>query len=127
MKKGNKQLSEKKVNRLLQEIRQKTRQKPLFVIEKSLQNVCIPIQYQKMPTRKGFFLYNLRVLNPLQQLKWSIRFILKYSSFTGINILNIFQKKKTKIFFEKKKYFFFLKKNKFNVKTPNKKKYRFKK
>lgn len=127
IKKGKKNLSEIKINNLFRAVYLKTKQKPLFILEKSLQNLCIPIRYHKIPTRKGFFLYNLCILNPLQQLRWSIRLILKYSSFTPTNIINIFFKKKNKIYQEKRKYFYFLKKNKFNLKTINRQQYRFRK
>lgn len=110
LKKGKKSIAENLYNNILIEILKKTKQKPLFILIKTIDNLSptlklINIPVGKRKKRKKKSRYFLIFLNKEKQIKNSINFILFFSRKRKTNflknitneILNTFNKKSKSI------------------------------
>jgi ribosomal protein S7 len=128
LKEGKKHISEKIFNNILINLKNKTKQKPKFILIKTIQNlspklklISVPVGKRKTKKKNSRSRYFLMFLNEEKQIKISINWILSFSktnkNFTQniINeILETFNNKSKSI--EKKKQMYTeIKKLKYNI------------
>lgn len=119
LKKGKKTNSERIFNKILIQLKKKTKQKPIFILLKAINNLLPKLKTINIPNKKkskkknSFFLI---FLEKEKQIKISILWLLKNSNIKNITT-EIIQtsNKKSKTIQEKKKYYHEIKKLKFNL------------
>jgi len=121
LKKGKKTLSENIFKNILINLKKKTKQKPNFILIKSIKNLlpklkAISIPNKKKNKKKKKDRYFLMFLNENKQIKKSINWLLLNSNLKNIiNEIIDTSKNKSKTINTKKQYYKNIKKLKFNI------------
>lgn len=119
LKNGKKTNSEIIFNTILIQLKKKTKQKPMFVLLKAINNLlpklkAISIPNKKKSKKKNTFF--LMFLEEDKQIKMSVLWLLKNAKLQNItNEIILTANKKSKTFQHKKKYYYEIKKLKFNL------------
>lgn len=119
LKNGKKTNSEIIFNTILIQLKKKTKQKPMFILLKAINNLLPKLKTISIPNKKkskkknSFF---LMFLEEDKQIKMSVSWLLKNSKLQNItNEIILTANKKSKTFQYKKKYYYEIKKLKFNL------------
>lgn len=119
LKNGKKTNSEIIFNTILIQLKKKTKQKPIFILLKAINNLLPKLKTISIPNKKkskkknSFF---LMFLEENKQIKMSISWLLKNSKIQNMtNEIILTANKKSKTFQYKKKYYYEIKKLKFNL------------
>jgi ribosomal protein S7 len=119
LKKGKKTNSEILFNIILIELKKKTKQKPLFILVKAINNLMPKLKIINIPNKKKSKKKNkvfLLFLEKEKQIKLSVIWLLKNTNLKKISTEIIeTSKKKSKTIQQKKKYYHEIKKSKFNL------------
>jgi ribosomal protein S7 len=119
LKHGKKTNSEIIFNTILIQLKKKTKQKPMFILLKAINNLLPKLKTISIPNKKkskkknSFF---LMFLEEDKQIKMSVSWLLKNVKLQNItNEIILTANKKSKTFQYKKKYYYEIKKLKFNL------------
>lgn len=119
LKNGKKTNSEIIFKTILIELKKKTKQKPMFILLKAINNLLPKLKTISIPNKKkskkknSFF---LMFLDENKQIKMSVSWLLKNTKLQNMtNEILLTANKKSKTFQYKKKYYYEIKKLKFNL------------